>query len=73
MIDATQPVVGKLRERYPHIHPLIFQRSLERATTLGHLFDVLESFPNKFPVVWDFKQGRWANTDDIAQRERMES
>lgn len=73
MIDDTQPAVKKLRERYPHIHVLIFQRSLERATTLGHLFDILESFPDKFPVVWDFKQSRWVSTDDITQRERIES
>lgn len=73
MIDANLPVVGKLRERYSHIHPLIFQRTLERATTLGHLFDVLESFPDEFPIVWDYGTKSWASTDDVAQRSRMES
>ena len=73
MIDSDSEIVQKLKDRYSRIHPLIFQRSIERATTTVHLFDLLDSFPNKYPVVWDCQQKCWVHTDDLTQRERMDS
>lgn len=40
-----------LKSKYK-LHPLIFARSLERAKNDVELFDLLDSFPNKFPVKW---------------------
>jgi hypothetical protein len=51
--------VYKLRERYPHIHPLIFHRSVERAQTAVELFDILDSFMDEYPVYWDHSARCW--------------
>lgn len=56
-----------LKDRYPHIHPLIFQRSLEKASSNGELFDILESIPDVYPIVWDEETRRWVHTEDLTQ------
>lgn len=56
-----------LRNRYSHLHPLVFQRSLEKATSDGELFDILESYPTESPVVWDDEARRWIHTNDLLQ------
>lgn len=67
----TDSLVGKLKERYPDLHPLIFHRSLERAKSDGDLFDILDSFPKKFPVVWCETSCRWVVTNDAFQSEEF--
>jgi len=57
----NEKIVAKLKERY-NLHPLIFHRSVERAKTDVELFDTLESFPNKYPVVWNDKKRCWVTT-----------
>ena len=61
-----------LKDRYSHIHPLIFQRSLEKAESNGELFDILETVPDDFPVVWDDVQKRWVVTDDLLQSNNVQ-
>lgn len=56
-----------LRVRYAHLHPLIFQRSLEKSINDGELFDILDSVPDVYPVVWDDLRRRWVHTEDIVQ------
>jgi hypothetical protein len=58
-------LVGRLKERYPQIHPLIFHRSMERAKSPGDLFDILETFPDKYPVIWNDQQHRWIKDEDM--------
>lgn len=65
-------VLKSFKERYNHIHPLIFHRSVERADSLGHLFDVLETIPAKFPLIWDEEKRCWSWTTDISQVSRFE-
>jgi hypothetical protein len=60
-----------LRDRYNHLHPLIFQRSLEKAKSNGELFDILESVPKTLPIVWDDDQRRWVSTDDLLQSQSV--
>jgi hypothetical protein len=69
MLD--QEVVEKLKERYPQIHPLLFNRSVERARSVGELFDILESIPNEYPIVWGESEHRWVFTNDILQKEGL--
>ncbi len=69
MIDETTLVA--LRKRYPQVHPLLFQRSVERARSGGDLFDILESVPTKYPILWSDKDRRWVSTDDILQAEQF--
>jgi hypothetical protein len=71
-MTIDEEFVVKLRERYKNIHQLIFHRSLERAETPGDLFDILDSFPNKYPLVWDDDERHWAMTDDISQVSRFD-
>jgi uncharacterized protein YecE (DUF72 family) len=59
-----------LKKRYPHIHPLLFQRSVEKAENDVELFDILESFPD-YPVVWDEETRRWVKTEDLLQSESI--
>jgi hypothetical protein len=65
MLD--QKIVEKLRERYKDIHPLIFHRSLEHAKTEVELFDILESIPKSYPIVWSEDNFCWIKTDLIAK------
>ncbi len=52
-----------LQERYPHVPYLIFKRTLEKAKTDGEIFDILESFPEVYPVAWCEDQRRWITVD----------
>jgi hypothetical protein len=56
--------VQKMRERYAHIHPLIFHRSVERAKNAVELFDILETFLDKYPLIWDNELRNWVRVPD---------
>jgi len=70
VIDAK--VIDGLRKKFPQVHPLLFQRSVERATTCGELFDILTDIPNEKPLVWDEYSKRWATTADVTQSKVVE-
>lgn len=61
-------VVAKLMERYSHLHPLVLHRSVERAKTLGELFDLLDCFPTEMPVAWDEQERKWTTTHLLQAR-----
>lgn len=63
----TEEITQKLRERYPDLPPMIFHRSMERAKSDGDLFDILDSFPKIYPVVWSDTAYRWLSTKDVYQ------
>ena len=69
MID--EQVVEKLRERYSDIHPLIFQRSLDKSESAGELFDILDTFPKEFPIEWCRTTKRWKISKDVFQRRKL--
>jgi hypothetical protein len=52
-------IIRKLRERYLNVPQVVFVRSLEKAKTLGDLFDMLDTFPSDYPVEWDEQERRW--------------
>lgn len=52
-----------LKERYPHVHPLLFHRCVEKARTNGELFDMLESIADNYPLMWDEGTRSWIHTD----------
>jgi hypothetical protein len=62
-----QNIIEKLKERYSHLHPLILHRSIERSKSNGDLFDILDSLPDGFPLVWCESSSRWVKTTDIYQ------
>lgn len=61
-----------LRERFSHVHPLIFARSLEYAKSNGDLFDILQDFPKEYPVTWNYEKHRWKHTKDLLQSKQVE-
>lgn len=61
-------VVLKIKDRFK-VHPLLFQRSLERAKNETELFDILSDMP-AHPLVWDEQQRRW-KTCDILQFDKL--
>ena len=63
-------VQKSLQKRYSHLHPLIFQRSMEKAKSNGELFDILETFPKDYPIVWSEEERSWKHTTDLLQNEQ---
>lgn len=66
-----QNLLLKLRERYDKLDPLLFHRSVERAKTPGDLFDILDTVPEKFPLIWCEESRRWITTEDMYQSEHF--
>lgn len=61
-------VQDSLKQRHSHLHPLIFQRSVEKARSNGELFDILEEVSSmEMPVVWNEKDRKWMKSDDLLQ------
>ena len=64
-------VIEKMKGIFPHVHPLAFHRSMERAESTVVLFDILEKFPEEYPVVWDETAHRWKVSDDLSLADRF--
>ncbi len=66
-IMINSELIAKLQERYNHVMPLIFHRSVERARSAGDLFDILETMPKNYPIIWDDESHMWIVTNDLLQ------
>jgi hypothetical protein len=55
-------VIEGLRD-YFDVHPLVFHRSLEKATSQGDLFDILSEIPDSCPMIWDDSEHKWMPSD----------
>ena len=69
LTDKQKEVVAKLRERYKTVHPVVFQRMFERAKNEVELFDILDTMPTSYPLVWDIEKRRLSATMNILTRE----
>lgn len=69
----NENILNSFRTRYSKIHPLIIQRTVDKVETAGELFDILEDFPNIYPVVWDTKLKKWVQTDDLTQEDNFDT
>lgn len=69
MID--EKVVASLRSKHPSMHPILFQRSVEHATSAGNLFDILEDMPLKYPIYWNDSLKVWERCVDITMRDNF--
>jgi hypothetical protein len=63
----TKEILEALKTRYSSVNPLIFARSKERAKTAGELFDILDTIPTEFPIVWNEENKKWVTTKDLFQ------
>lgn len=59
-----ESLVLALKEKYKDVHPLVFHRSLEKATSASELFDILETLP-KIPFFWDDENKKWTKSLDF--------
>jgi hypothetical protein len=66
MID--EKVIGALRLKHSSVHPILFQRSVEHATSAGDLFDILEDIPSEYPICWNDVLRVWARCDDVTMK-----
>ena len=64
-MNLKKEIVDGLRLRYADVHPLMFHRSCERAKDETELFDILETMPKDFPMVWRDEIRGWQRTDDL--------
>ena len=55
----NKDIIVSLEKRYKDIHPLIFRRSVDHARSDVDLFDILDSFPKKYPLTWSEQNRRW--------------
>lgn len=70
-MTLCEEVLKGFRKRYVHLHPLVVQRSIERAKDASDLFEILESVPKKPPFSWDSEKRAWIRDFDIAAKSQM--
>ena len=63
----TEEIVKVLKTKYTSVHPLMFHRSKERSKTAGDLFDILDTIPTEFPIIWSEENKKWVTTKDLFQ------
>jgi hypothetical protein len=65
IVDSEDPALENFRSKYAHVHPLVFHRSVEKASSFINLFEILESVPNGHPFSWDESRRAWARDEDV--------
>lgn len=63
-----QSVFDSLKKRYCDVHPILFNRCLEKSSTVGEIFEQLETIKDlmaegDYPIVWDDAARRWTVCD----------
>jgi hypothetical protein len=58
-------LLEKLKERYNHIDPIVFLKTVGLTNSPGELFDVLEDIPKSYPIVWDANIRKWVKAIDL--------
>lgn len=71
MIFCDEKLSESLGKRYSHLHPLVLQRSLERAESISDLFGILESVPKKPPFAWDEQSRTWMKDPDLTAKKQL--
>jgi hypothetical protein len=65
--------LSNFRAKYAGVHPLVFQRSIEKAVSALDLFEILETIPSGPPFSWDEETRSWVSDEDIMVTERLKS
>ena len=70
MVKNDNPeVLEGLRKHFQKVHPILFVRSTERAKSVGDLFDILDTIPDQYPIIWDNEVHKWIETDLLQANE----
>lgn len=70
MIFCDDELASSLKRRYSKMHPLVLQRSIERALSLSELFEILESVP-KAPFSWSEESRSWVKDSDLMAKKQL--
>lgn len=73
IIDSEDPVLANFRDRYPHVHPLVMHRSVEKASSILNLFEILAAVPNEGAFSWDDAKRSWVRDGDVMAVELLKS
>lgn len=71
--QGDERTIANFRSKYCEVHPLVFQRSLERASSELELFEILEGLPRNAPFSWDDQKRAWVPNADIMAVEALKS
>jgi hypothetical protein len=71
MIPFDERLSQSINKRYSHLHPLVVQRSVERASSVGELFEILEGVPKKPPFAWDDEKRAWTKESDLSAKKQL--
>ena len=67
-----EEIIDKFRKNYSGVHPLVLQRSIERARDSLDLFEILESIPNP-PFSWNDERHAWVKNMDVTSKGKLKS
>ncbi len=70
MVIFDDDLLFELHSKYADLHPLLLQRSIEKANNSLELFEILESIPNP-PFSWDENSRSWAKNMDILSKKQL--
>lgn len=73
ILGLDESSLANFKSKYAHVHPLVFQRSLEKATSSLELFEILESVPSETPFCWDGRRRSWVRNEDVMAVESLKS
>lgn len=59
LTEKQRTIIASMRERYTHIATVVFMRSFSMAKNEVELFDILETVPNQFPLLWNNEIRQW--------------
>lgn len=68
---SDEGLLARFRDKYSHIHPLLLQRSIERAKDSTDLFEILESIPKKPPFSWSEESRSWVKDMDVSAKKHL--
>lgn len=68
-----EETLKNFKKRYAHFHPLLVQRSVERARDESDLFEILESVPKKPPYSWSEEKHAWIKDLDVSAKKQLKN
>lgn len=73
IIDPEDPVIANFQATYPEMHPLVMHRSLEKASSMVNLFEILAAVPNEGAFSWDDAKRSWVRDGDVMAVDLLKS
>ena len=65
-------IVDGFKKYYNKVHPIVFNRSLDKAENPVQLFEILEDIP-KVPFTWNENKKKWTKVKDFMFFKKVDS